>query len=112
MDEFSQAFAAPEASAEAKRRWPAQRRRIADLKPEDRRVQLVGLAAVGKINAITLDDGTGKIAVNFEDPALARNAATWKVVRVFGRPMAGELKGEIVQDMRKLNIDLYRKVMV
>ncbi len=94
-----------------KRRMPSVERKVSDLKPGDMRVSLIGTVIDKQGNRIVLDDGTGKVNVDFEtDPAIELN----QFVRVFGKVMQTgedmEIIGEIVQDMEKLDKDLYKKV--
>jgi len=98
---------------EFQRRLASVERGIAEIKPGDIRVSILGTvidkSKEGKM--IVLDDGTGKINVNSESPM---DAKLNQVVRVFGRaiPMESgfELQGEVVQDMSGLDMGLLKRV--
>ncbi|MFH1444949.1 MAG: replication protein RepA [Nanoarchaeota archaeon] len=94
-----------------RRRLPAKNRLVAGIKPDDLRVRLLGTVVDSAENSLVLDDGTGKINVNFDDPIKAENN---KLVRVFGRvvPLENgfELHGEIVQDMSLLDMSLLKRM--
>lgn len=93
------------------RRLPSVEKRISELKNGDMRVSLIGTVIDKQENRIVLDDGTGKVNINFE---VAPDVEMNQFVRVFGRVIqAGddiEIDGEIIQDMEKLDKDLYKKV--
>jgi len=93
------------------KRIPSVERCISEIQPEDIRVCILGTIVDKKETTLIVDDGTGKITVRFEEPVtLPMNT----LVRIFGRvvPIENgfEIQGEIVQDMSKLNIELYKKV--
>jgi len=94
------------------KRSPAVARTIAEMKPEDLRVRIVGTVIDKTGNTVAIDDGTGKIEVNFKEEI---KTETGKLVRVFGRAIPTdsgfELEGEIIQDMSKLDMDLYKKAI-
>lgn len=96
---------------EFQRRLPAKRRNISEIKPEDIRVGVTGTIIGKQDNIIVLDDGTGKVNVSFEEPVKFEEN---QLVRVFGRvmPMEGgvELQGEIIQDMKGLDLELKKRV--
>jgi hypothetical protein len=96
---------------EEKKRFPAVYRTIAGIKGDEGRVRILCSVVSSSGTEATVDDGTGQMRVAFSDPEAARKAAEWKTIRVLGRPANGSLNAEIVQDMRKLNICLYRKIM-
>lgn len=98
-------------SDRTRRRMPSVVRKVSDLKPADMRVSLIGTVIDKQENRIVLDDGSGKVSVNFESvPEVKMN----QFVRVLGKVVqAGEdleIDGEIVQDMEGLDKDLYKKV--
>jgi len=94
------------------KRSPTVVKQISEIKIEDVRVRLIGTVIDKSDTRIALDDGTGKIDVNFKEPV---KTDLNKLVRVFGRviPMDSgfELEGEILQDMSKLDVDLHRKAI-
>jgi len=93
------------------RRMPSVEKKVSELKNGDMRVSLIGTVIDKQENRIILDDGTGKVNINFE---IAPPVNINQFVRVFGRVVqAGddiEIDGEIIQDMEKLDKDLYKKV--
>lgn len=88
-------------------------RAIAGIKPEDIRVSVIGTVLDRNEEGtwLVLDDGTGKVAVSSEAPV---QAGVNQLVRVFGRTIplehGVELQGEIIQDMGKLDLELFRRV--
>jgi hypothetical protein len=92
------------------RRVAAVERNIADIKPEDIRVKLVGTVLDSQGERVVLDDGTGKIDVVFQEPV----SVSSKIVRVFGRAVpvgdGFELQGEIVQPLDGFDMELWKKV--
>lgn len=95
------------------RRLPSKQREIAEIKTGDIRISLIGtiLDKDKEGMNLILDDGTGKIDVNFESEI---KFEVNQLVRVFGRviPIENgfELQGEIIQDMSKLDMGLLKKV--
>ena len=94
-----------------RRRLPAVEKSIIDIKPDDLRVRLLGTVVDSKETNLVLDDGTGKININFEESV---NTEPGKFVRVFGRVVPLEsgfdIHGELIQDMTDLDMDLLKKV--
>jgi hypothetical protein len=93
------------------KRMPSADRSIKDIKPDDIRIRVLGTVIGKEENTVVIDDGTGKINVRFEEPV---NAEINNLVRVFGRVIplekGFELQGEIIQDMKGLDISLYKKL--
>ncbi len=93
------------------RRVPSVFRNIADIKPEDIRISIVGTIVGKEGDFIVIDDGTGQINVSFDREV---DFSPNQLVRVMGRiiPVEGgfELQGEIIQDMSKLDIELFKKI--
>lgn len=96
------------------RKLPARPRRISEIKTGDDRIQVVGLVVDKEEAELILDDGSGHLAVLFEDPSLIENVEVGSKVRVFGTPLsigeAHELHAEIIQKLDDLDLDLYREV--
>lgn len=96
-------------------RPPAKPRRISEIKTADEQIQVVGLVVDEKESSLVLDDGSGRLNVLFEDPALVEDIDVGSKVRVFGTPLnigdAHELHAEIVQELDKLDLELYKEVM-
>lgn len=92
----------------------ARPRRISEIKTADEQVQVVGLVVDENESGIVIDDGSGKLNVLFEDPALAEGVDVGSKVRVFGTPLniedTHELHAEIIQKLDKLDLDLYKRV--
>ncbi|MBL7206550.1 MAG: replication protein RepA [Candidatus Aenigmarchaeota archaeon] len=96
---------------EFQRRVPFVDRKVSEIKPEDIRIRIMGTIVDKKGNVVVIDDGSGKINANFEEPVkLEANT----LVRAFGRVVpieAGfELQGEIIQNMAELDMELFKKV--
>lgn len=94
------------------RRQPAVERRIPEVKDSDTMVRILGTVLEVGEGEFTLDDGEGQIVV-IADPERVSNLTEGQPVRVIGRIFKDPepvLQGEIVQDMSKLDLDLYGKV--
>ncbi len=94
------------------RRQPAVERRIPEVKDSDTMVRILGTVLEVGEGEFTLDDGEGQIVV-IADPERVGNLTEGQPVRVIGRIFKDPepvLQGEIVQDMSKLDLDLYGKV--
>ena len=96
------------------RRAPARPRRISDVRIGDERVRVVGLVVDKRDVEFTLDDGSGRLTVIFDDPAIAENFEIGLKVRVFGTPLSvagtNELHADIAQRVDKLDLSLYNQV--
>ena len=92
-------------------RIPARERRISDIKNDDTRVCVVGTVVSSEPGLISVDDGTGKINVTFDETS---SSVPGQLVRVFGRtvPMDSglEIQGEAIQDFSGADIELWKKV--
>lgn len=93
----------------------AKPRRISEIKTADEQIRVVGLVVDKKESTLVLDDGTDRLDVLFEDPALVDGIEVGSKIRVFGTPLniagAHELHAEIIQNLDDLDLDLYREVM-
>ena len=98
--------------AEDFKRSPAVARTVSEIRQEDVRVRIIGTVIDRTENAVALDDGTGKIDVNFKEPV---KAELNKLVRIFGKVVPTdsgfELEGEILQDMSKLDMESYKQAI-
>lgn len=98
-------------TGEFQRRLPFIDRKISEIKPEDIKVSILGTIVDKKGDIIVIDDGSGKINAIFEEPV---NFEVNTLVRIFGRVIPVEtgleLRGEIIQDMTGLDMELYKKV--
>ena len=93
------------------KRMPSVDRTISGIRPEDIRVAVIGTVIDSQEKRVVIDDGTGKLAVSFEEPVKAENA---KLVRVLGRviPMDSgvELQGDVFQPMDGMDMGLKKSV--
>jgi len=93
---------------------PARNRKISEIKIGDERVRVIGLVVDKKEAEFVLDDGSGRITVVFDDPAVVEGVEIGSRVRVFGAPLnvagAHELRAEIVQKVDGLDLGLYDEV--
>jgi phospholipid N-methyltransferase len=99
------------------KRMPAKPRKIADIIPEeDIRVQLMGTVIDFSESVMVIDDGqsTANMAID-EKTIMSPGIHSGILVRAFCRviPLESryELRAEIIQDMSKIDIDLYRRIM-
>ncbi len=96
------------------RRAPARPRIISEIKIGDERVKIVGLVVDKRDTEFTLDDGSGRLIVVFDDPALAETVDMGAKVRVIGTPLSvagtNELYAEISQRVDGLDLNLYSEV--
>lgn len=96
------------------RKKSARDRRISEIRIGDERVRVVGLVIDKKDSELVLDDGSGQIAVVFEDPTIAEGISIGSKVRILGTAFnAGdvlELHAEIVQRVDGLDLELYEEV--
>jgi len=95
---------------EFQRRLPSIFRRVADIKPVDMRISLIGTVIDKQDSVLVLDDGSGKININMDNAATESN----QLVRVFGRviPLENgfEVQGELLQIMDGLDSELHKKI--
>ncbi len=93
---------------------PAKPRKISEIKTGDERVRVVGLVVDKKEVDLVLDDGSGRITVIFDDPALTEGVEVGSKIRVFGSPLnvadTHELHADIIQRLDKLDLELYDRV--
>ncbi len=94
-------------------RKPAVERRIHDIKKEDVRVKVVGVIVSKdeKSSSIILNDENHSISIILPSDDLYEKAKIGALIRVFGTVIPYdkevELKAEIIQDMSRLDKDLY-----
>ncbi len=93
------------------KRMSAIEKKISGITEKDIRVSITGAVVDSQDEMLIIDDGSGKIKVSFNSPP---NLAEPKIVRVIGRVMPFEngleIQGEILQDMSKLDIDVFKKL--
>ena len=92
---------------------PAKQRMIKDLKEGDQRVQITGYITEIEEESFLLEDGTGKIKVLKE--GVEFSCSKDDLVNIFGQLSHIEgkewvLEAEIIQDMKELNFEYYRKL--
>ncbi len=97
---------------EFERRWPCVERTIAGIQASDGRVRVTGRVIDKTERSAVLDDGTGSVAVTV--PEVPGWLEVGGMVRAFAKVMPAdsgvELDGEILQDMRGLDVELWKKV--
>ena len=95
------------------KRSPSVYRSVKDIDPEkDSRVRLLGKVVNKKDDLLFLDDGTGTaeiVMMNDFDVAIG------ETVRIFCRVLpledGYELRGEVIQKMDSLDVELYKKAV-
>ena len=92
------------------KRATAVERRIGEIMPEtDMRVKLLASILEKQGNSLVLDDGSGRVAVATEQAELHEIGDTIMVIAKLIPNDAGfELQAEIIKNMKKLDINLYR----
>jgi hypothetical protein len=93
------------------RMLPSVDRKVSEIKEDDMRVRVLGTVIDKTETSVVIDDGTGTVTANFEEPV---QTEVNKQARVFGRVVntSGglELMGELVQDMSGLDTELRKRV--
>lgn len=80
-------------------------KQISEVTPTDSRVSIIGnVVGIGE-NSFVMDDDTGKIEI-ISDIQVERN----KPVRAFCSVVDEKLKADIVQDMSRLDVNIFKKV--
>jgi len=96
---------------EFQRRLPSVEKNIKDINQGDMRLRILGTVIDKKENKIVVDDGTGQLSVVFDEPV---NAELNQIIRVFGKVIPNtdgfELQADFYQDMKDVDINLYRKI--
>jgi len=95
------------------RRLPAKDKMIADIEPEkDIRVRIFGRVIDVSNGVLVVDDGSSNSQIALGNLSVDVNPGD--MVRVFARVLpveeGFELHAEIVQNMKGLNVELYKKV--
>ncbi|MDI6826163.1 MAG: hypothetical protein QMD36_03145 [Candidatus Aenigmarchaeota archaeon] len=91
------------------------KRKIEEINPEvDLKVKILGFVVDKIEDAIVLDDGSKKIRVFVDNPAIVEKININQLIRVFGSTLQTEdgfeIRADVVQDLSNLSIDLYKKV--
>ncbi|MFC2143364.1 hypothetical protein ACFLQN_03115 [Candidatus Aenigmatarchaeota archaeon] len=92
------------------RRLPAINKKISNISPEeDIRIRITGTILQTNENSFIIDDGTGSREIIMDEiPDEIKIARVF--VRVIPLETDYELRGEIIQDMKNLDINLYNKI--
>ncbi|MEM3402020.1 MAG: hypothetical protein QXT22_01285 [Candidatus Hadarchaeales archaeon] len=93
---------------------PAIPKKISEITASSERVRVFGVVVAKGEGELLIDDRSGQINVVFEDPQTIKDVKVQSMVRVFGVPMVTEegveLRGEIIQKLDGLKIELYEEV--
>ena len=94
-----------------RRRLTAVERKIDSIRPEvDVRVKLIGTVIDSNETTVILDDGTGRLEINFDERVFVGSGQLVKVIsRVLPLIDGFECKGEVLQSLDNFNLDLYQK---
>ncbi len=97
-----------------KKRVASAEKRIADISPDkDIRVRILGTVLDASEGTILIDDGTGKAEVQFDSAEETASLERGQLVRVIARVLplidGFALRGEAVQDMGGLDLQLYKR---
>lgn len=94
---------------EERRRFPSKFKDIENVTSEDVRVSIIGTVVDREETILIVDDGTGKIEVEFDLSENLENFEEGDKVRVIGRPNEEILNGEVIQDFSDLDLELYNE---
>ncbi len=119
MSDFQSLESQPNPTVTPQRR-PAVEKKVSEVDPSsDRRVRLVGMV-IGKDAAngmITIDDGTGKANVFFDDLKVIEKLDSYKegdpalvVGRISPTAEGFDLNGEVIRSVKGLDFSLLEKV--
>jgi hypothetical protein len=87
-------------------------RKISDINPEkDIRVRILGNILDSNEGVFIIDDGSGKAEVISEEQKVDTGDVIRVIARVLPLENGYELRAEIIQDMSKLDKELYDKAM-
>lgn len=93
---------------------PAKPRRVSEIKTGDEQIRIVGTIVDKKESELTLDDGTGRLSILYEEMGVPEEIDIGSKVRVFGTPLnvgeSHEIHAEIIQKIDNLDLGLYREV--
>jgi hypothetical protein len=99
------------------KRQPFLEKEISEISPEND----IGVCILGKIIDISgrnfiIDDGTGNASAYFVNEEALQEIKTGDTIRLFGfvmpNPGGFEIKGDFLQKMNNLDMELYRKVVL
>lgn len=100
-----------ESFGEDRRRVPAEYIPVKEISPEDTRVSIIGTVVDKEEETLIVDDGTGKVEIEFDLSEDLGGFESGDMVRIIGRPSEEILDGEVVQDFSDFNHELYKKAM-
>lgn len=96
--------------AQVKRRLAAIEKPIAEIEQQDLRVRIVGTVIDQSANSIVVDDGSGKLEIEFDEiPNVKIGDRARIVTRVYPLIDGFDCRGEAVQKLENFNMDLYKK---
>ncbi|MHA1377256.1 MAG: hypothetical protein ACTSRG_02630 [Candidatus Helarchaeota archaeon] len=92
------------------KRLIAIEKKINEINEKDRKVRILGTIISSNPDFAVIDDGTGTMTVRTENPLEERKR--YRIIGQIYKKADNKLvmNAEIIQDMEKLNIDLYKKV--
>lgn len=95
------------------KRAPANEKNISEITDSDARVRIIGTILDMSDSSILIDDGTGKIEIDFDDPGQIAGLTNGKLVRVVCKVLplieGYACKGECVQALDGFDRNLYIK---
>ncbi|MHA1300383.1 MAG: hypothetical protein ACTSO9_13270 [Candidatus Helarchaeota archaeon] len=95
---------------ERSKRLVAYERKINEINENDKKIRILGIVVSSTPEIATIDDGTGVISVRTEKQ-LTEHGRYRIIGQVFKKgDNKFEMHAEIIQDMKKLNMDLYQKI--
>jgi len=80
-------------------------RKISEISKTDSKIAIVGMVSSSDENSFILEDDSGKVEV-FSEEEMEKD----KTVRVFCSLVEGKLKADIIQDLKGLDLNLFKKV--
>lgn len=98
------------------KREPSKQVTVKALSKDMKRIALVGtiVSKNDSILSFLVDDGTGTVNVIVNDADMFSGLKEGQIVRIFGRIWGEEedieIQGDIVQDLSKLDMPLFKKV--
>lgn len=103
-----------EIDSKPRRRLPAKEKSISDIQADkDVRVRIMGTIIGLNDNSLVIDDGSSHLEILFDKPELLSGLKEGQFVRVIARilPLIDgyECRGEAVQDLTGMDINLYKQ---
>lgn len=80
-------------------------RKVSEIAKTDSRIALVGKVAELGDNFFVLNDDTGSMEITSEE-----TVEKGKMIRVFCSNVDGQWKSDVIQDLKELDINLFKKV--